>query len=48
MKQIITLLQIDGSVDTILKAIREALVALIKAKVGVDTRLSPLISFIKA
>ena len=34
--------------DTILKAIQEALVALIKARVEVDTRLSSLISFIKA
>ena len=48
MKQIITLLQIGGSTDTVLKAVREALVALIKARVGADTRLSPLISFIGA
>ena len=48
MKQIITLLQIGGSADTVLKAVREALVALIKARVGADTGLSPLISFIGA
>ena len=48
MKQIITLLQIGSSADTILKAVREALVALVKARVRVDTRLSPLISFIGA
>ena len=48
MKQIITLLQIDSSADTILKVVREALVALIKARVEVDTRLSSLMSFIGA
>ena len=48
MKQIITLLQIGSSADTILKAVREALVALVKARVRVDTRLSLLISFIGA
>ena len=34
--------------DIVLKAMQEALVALVKARVGVDTRLSPLISFIEA
>ena len=48
VKQIITLLQTGDSTDTVSKAMREALVALIKARVGVDTRLSPLISFIGA
>ena len=48
MKQIITLLQIGGSADTVLKVVQEALVALVKARVEVDTRLSPLISFIEA
>ena len=48
MKQIITLLQIDSSANMVLKAVREALVALVKARVGVDARLSPLMSFIGA
>ena len=48
VKQIITLLQTGGSADIVLKAVREALVALVKARVEVDARLSPLISFIGA
>ena len=34
--------------DTVLKAVREALVALVKARVGADAGLSPLMSFIGA
>ena len=48
MKQIIILLQIGGFANMVLKAVREALVALIKARVGADARLSSLMSFIGA
>ena len=34
--------------NTVLKAVREALIALVKARVRADTRLSSLISFIRA